>query len=70
MRTTLTRQGWIVLAAAVPTLVVGRLFGVIELYVIGAALGLATLFGLVLVAVRRPRGAGAPLDPPVGAHGW
>ena len=45
-----TRQGIIVLVAAVGALVIGRLFGVLELFVIGAALLVAALRG---VARRR-----------------
>jgi uncharacterized protein (DUF58 family) len=51
----LTRQGWIVLIAAVVAVVIGRLFGVLELFVIGAALALASGLGLLTVLVRRPR---------------
>ncbi|MBA3289401.1 MAG: DUF58 domain-containing protein [Acidimicrobiia bacterium] len=50
-----TRQGWTVLAGAVTAVVVGRTFGVIELYVIGAALGIAAVIAVVAVALRRPR---------------
>ena len=50
-----TRQGWMVLVAAVAAVVVGRLFGVLELYVISAAMGLAVAVGLLVVLVRRPR---------------
>ncbi|MEM1334727.1 MAG: hypothetical protein AAGG08_14845, partial [Actinomycetota bacterium] len=50
-----TRQGYVVAVAAVAAIVVGRVFGIIELYVIGAGLGLALLFGVAYVAVRLPR---------------
>lgn len=49
-----TRQGWIVAVSAVATALIGRAFGVIELYVIGAALGAAVLAAWLVVAVRRP----------------
>ena len=51
----LTRQGWIVLIAAVAAVIIGRLFGVLELFLIGAALALAPGLGLLNVVVRRPR---------------
>ncbi|MGH9272795.1 MAG: hypothetical protein ACRDZ2_16170, partial [Ilumatobacteraceae bacterium] len=50
-----TRAGWTVLVGAVICVVIGRLFGVIELYVMGAALAAAFVLAVVLVAVRRPR---------------
>lgn len=53
--TALTRQGWIVLACAVATGVMGRVFGVLELYFIAAALALAAIAGFLAVLIRRPR---------------
>jgi uncharacterized protein (DUF58 family) len=50
-----TRQGWIVLACAAATLVLGRLFGVLELFVLAAALLAAFAVGLAAVLLRRPR---------------
>ncbi len=50
-----TRQGWTVLVAAAVGLVVGRIFGVVELYVIATAMAVAVVVALVVVAVRRPR---------------
>lgn len=50
-----TRQGWIVAASGVAGGVVGRAFGVVELYVIAAALVVAVLTAWVIVAVRTPR---------------
>jgi uncharacterized protein (DUF58 family) len=44
-----------VLVAAVVGVTVGRMFGVLELYVIGAAMALAVVLGLLVVLVRRPR---------------
>ena len=55
MRSRPTRQGMIVAVAAVLAVVAGRLFGVIELYLIGAAMVLAALTAWLVVAVRRPR---------------
>ncbi len=58
-----TRQGWTIVAGGVVSLVVGRLFGILELFVIGA--GLLDRRGL-----RRARGPVAPardLDRAVGA---
>jgi len=50
-----TRQGIIVGAGGVAALVIGRVFGVLELFVIGAAMITATLLAWLVVAVRRPR---------------
>lgn len=47
-----TRHGWAMVVAAIATLVVGRLFGLIELFVVGVALFAA--FGLAVLAVNRP----------------
>lgn len=55
MRARPTRQGVIVLAGGVAALVVGRVFGVLELFVIGAAMIAATLLAWLVVALRRPR---------------
>ena len=54
-RTAPTRQGWIVLLCAVATGVMGRVFGVIELYFLAAALALAAIAGFLSVLLRRPR---------------
>lgn len=48
-----TRQGWTVLLAAAVALVIGRVFGIVELFVIGA--GLAGSVGLAVAAVRLHR---------------
>jgi uncharacterized membrane protein YvlD (DUF360 family) len=53
--TRLTRQGWTVLVGAVLCVVVGRLFAIIELYIMGAALVAAVVLGLFIVLIRRPR---------------
>jgi uncharacterized protein (DUF58 family) len=61
MRATPTRQGIVVAVSAVLAVVAGRLFGVIELYLIGAAMVIASLVALIVVYVRRPR---------VDVHRW
>ncbi|MET0323749.1 MAG: DUF58 domain-containing protein [Ilumatobacteraceae bacterium] len=61
MTSRLTRQGWMVLASAVIAVGIGRLFGVLELFVIGAALAVAALLSVVTVWLRRPR---------VDVHRW
>ena len=43
------------LVGAVLCVVIGRLFGIIELYVIGAALAAAVVLGFAIVLLRRPR---------------
>ncbi len=55
MQATPTRQGIVVAVAAVLAVIGGRLFGVIELYLIGAAMALAALTGWLVVYFRRPR---------------
>ena len=49
----LTRQGWLVSALAAGTLLSGRLFGLDELYVVGAGLGALVLFTAVWVGSAR-----------------
>ncbi len=49
-----TRHGWTTLVAAVATLVVARLFGLIELYVLGTAMLAVLLVALALVNRRLP----------------
>src|SRR5690554_2740436 len=49
-----TRQGWTVAAGAVLALVIGRVFAIIELFVLGAALALALGLALLTVRLRRP----------------
>jgi uncharacterized protein (DUF58 family) len=50
----LTRQGFLVLGAGAAALVVGRIFAVIELFVIGAAFFAAAVAALVYVRTRLP----------------
>jgi uncharacterized protein (DUF58 family) len=50
-----TRQGVTLLGAGVLAIVIGRVFGVLELFLIGAALLLATIFAVIIVAARRPQ---------------
>lgn len=45
----LTRHGWATVGAAVAAFVVGRLFGLIELYVVGTALAVVLLVSVLLV---------------------
>jgi uncharacterized protein (DUF58 family) len=54
MRARPSRQGVMVMVSGVCAIVVGRMFGVLELYVIGAAMLIAPLLGLAVVAWRRP----------------
>jgi uncharacterized protein (DUF58 family) len=51
----LTRQGWSCLVAGIIAIVVGRVFAVIELFVIGAAFLVAIVAALLFVRLRRPR---------------
>jgi uncharacterized protein (DUF58 family) len=50
-----TRQGWTVAVGALGALVTGRVFGILELFVIGAALAVAVAVGVFTVRVRRPQ---------------
>jgi len=50
-----TRQGWTVLVGAVAALTIGRVFGIIELFVIGAGLVVAVLVAVATVHLHRPR---------------
>ena len=51
----LTRQGIAVVGAAVLAITIGRVFGIIELFVIGAGFLTAVLVAVVYVRIRRPR---------------
>ena len=50
-----TRQGWAMLAAAAVAVITGRVFGLIELFVIGVALAGALLSAIVIVNRPLPR---------------
>lgn len=54
-RLSITRQGVNVCIAGVAALVVGRVFGIVELYVIGAACFAAVVVAAIAVWTRRPR---------------
>lgn len=49
----LTRYGWMLLVAAVALVVAGRLFGIVELYVLGAMAGLLPFVALAYVRTAR-----------------
>lgn len=48
-----TRQGWTIVVGAVAALVIGRVFGIVELFVLGAGLGLAVLVAVLVVRIHR-----------------
>ena len=50
----LTRQGLVAVVAGIVAIVVGRLFAILELFIIGSALVVAVVFGLLYVALRTP----------------
>lgn len=50
-----TRQGWSTLFGGVASIVLGRLFGLIELYIVGSALLAAFAIGLLIVNRPLPR---------------
>jgi uncharacterized protein (DUF58 family) len=50
-----TRQGWTVLVSAVLAVVIGRMFAIIELFVLGAAMAVAVLVAWLLVLTWRPK---------------
>ena len=49
-----TRQGWTVAGGALAALVIGRVFGIVELFVVGAGLGFAVVLAVLAVRLRRP----------------
>ena len=51
----LTRQGIVSLVAGILAIAVGRIFGVLELFIIGSAFIAAVLVAVVFVRMRRPR---------------
>ena len=50
-----TRQGWSTLSAGIACIVLGRMFGLIELYIIGSAMLAAFAIGLLIVNRPLPR---------------
>lgn len=54
-RPALTRQGIVVVAAGLVAIAIGRVFGIIELFVIGAGFLATATVALLYVALRRPR---------------
>lgn len=49
-----TRQGWTIAMGAIAALVIGRVFGIIELFVIGAGLGLTVIVAVLIVRLHQP----------------
>lgn len=61
-----TPSGWATLVAAAAAIASGRIFGVVELYVIGAGAAFSVLFAVAIVAARRPRlDANRWIHPPI-----
>ena len=61
----LTRQGWLVTAGAVALFVAGRVFGILELFVLGAAAASLVVFAVGFVALTRLRlGVARSVTPP------
>lgn len=50
----ITRHGWTAVAAAVASFAIGRIFGLIELYVVGVGIVIAVLVALIYVQRRLP----------------
>ena len=50
-----TRQGWTIAVSAIVAIVVGRVFGIVELFVIGAALAVSVVLAVLVVQIFRPR---------------
>jgi len=49
-----TRQGWTVAVGALAALVIGRVFGIVELFVIGAGLGFTVGVAVLVVRLHQP----------------
>ena len=49
-----TRQGWTIAVGGVVALVVGRVFGILELFVVGTGLLVAVMSAVLVVRMRRP----------------
>lgn len=50
-----TRQGWTVAVGAVAALVIGRVFGILELFILGAGMAIAVVAAVLTVRLRRPK---------------
>jgi uncharacterized protein (DUF58 family) len=50
-----TRTGWLILVSSLASIVIGRVFGVLEMFVLGAGLAIAVGLALASVQLRRPR---------------
>ncbi len=50
-----TRQGWTLAVGAMAAIVIGRVFGIVELFVIGAGLGLAVIVAVATVRLNEPQ---------------
>src|SRR3954468_8240431 len=50
----ITRHGWTAIVAAVASFVIGRVFGLIELYVLGVGIIIALLVAVISVQRRLP----------------
>jgi len=53
--TPITRQGWVAVGSGVASIVIARVFGILELFVIGVGFFAAVLVAMAIVIVRRPR---------------
>jgi uncharacterized protein (DUF58 family) len=49
-----TRQGWTVVAGAIAAVAIGRVFAIVELFVIGAGLGVAVGMAVLVVRIHQP----------------
>ena len=49
-----TRQGWTVAVGALAALIIGRVFGIVELFVIGAGLGFTVGVAVLVVRLHQP----------------
>jgi len=50
-----TRQGWTIAVGAIAAIVIGRVFGILELFVLGAGMGLCVVVAVLTVRFRRPQ---------------
>ena len=51
----ITRHGWTAIVAAVACFAIGRVFGLIELFVVGVGIVIALLVAVISVQRRLPR---------------